>query len=183
MPGFMKTPGAMVRTFERNYLPGPVWPGVNMEFAKRIGYDRGLPIGEDIDFNLRAVVGEARLEILPSVGYRQHHYPRSLSRDLDFQWAAVATALAKHDYQDVKARFHSTGFSHRMADWALGSMALFRGDLDAASEFLAKASPSSADPNEVLDPDGPLPYPEGWKRAFLKERSDCLAALRVRKFN
>ena len=55
-----------------------------------------------------------------------------------------------------------------MADWALCSMALFRGDLDAASEFLAKASPSSADPNEVLDPDGPLPYPEGWKRAFFE---------------
>jgi len=124
MPGFMRAPGAMVRTFERNYLPGPAWPGVNTEFAKRIGYDLGLPTGEDIDFNLRALACEARFEILPSVGYRQYHFPSSLSRDLDLQRAAVATALAKHEYQDVKARFDSTGFSHRMADWALCSMAL-----------------------------------------------------------
>ena len=42
------------------------------------------------------------------------------------------------------------------------------GDLDAASEFLTKASPSSADPNGVLDPDGPLPYPECLKGAFFE---------------
>lgn len=67
-----------------------------------------------------------------------------------------------------------------MADWALCSMALFRGDLDAASEFLAKASPSSADPNEVLDPDGPLPYPEGWKRAFFEGTIRLLGGVRGR---
>ena len=85
MPGFTRIPGAMVRTFEKNYLPGPTCPGVNAEFAERIGYDRGLPTGEDIDFNLRALAGEARFEILPSVRHRQYHYSSSLSRDLDFQ--------------------------------------------------------------------------------------------------
>ena len=95
----------------------------------------------------------------------------------------MAKALAKHDYQDVKVRFDSTGFSHRMADCALCSMARFLGDLDTASEFLTKASPSLADPNGVLDPDGPLPYSEGFKLAFLKERPDCWAAQMAPKFN
>ena len=85
MPGFTRIPGAMFRAFEKNYLPGPTCPGVNAEFAERIGYDRGLPTGEDIDFNLRALAGEARFEILPSVRHRQYHYSSSLSRDLDFQ--------------------------------------------------------------------------------------------------
>ena len=166
MPGFMRKPGAMVRTFERNYLPGPAWPGVCTEFAKKIGYDRGLPTGEDIDFNLRALAGGARFEILASIGYRQYHYPSSLSRNLKVQRAAVATALAKHDYQIAKGHYVSAGFSQRMASWALCSMALFRGEFDRALQYLDEACPITADPSEILDPDGPLPYTEGWKRAF-----------------
>ena len=98
MPEFMRTPGAMVRTFERNYLPGPTCPGVNAEFAELIGYDRGLPTGEDIDFNLRALTGEERFEILPSVRHSHYHYSSRSSRALDFQ---RGTLWPKHSLNTI----------------------------------------------------------------------------------
>lgn len=172
VPDFMKEPGSMVRTFERNYLPGPAWPGVNTAFAKRVGYDRKLTTDEDIDFNLRALAQGARFRILSSAGYRQYHYPESLSRNIDFQRTAVATALSKHTYADVRALFQSAGFDERVASWGLCSMAIFRKEYEAACEFLEKAFPKTADPMEILDPQGPWPCTEGWKRFFLRVRSD-----------
>jgi hypothetical protein len=59
MLDFMLGLGAMVRTFERNYLPGPAWPAVSTEVAKKVGYVTVLPTGEDLDFNLRLLRSSA----------------------------------------------------------------------------------------------------------------------------
>jgi tetratricopeptide (TPR) repeat protein len=45
-------------------------------------------------------------------------------------------------------------------------MALFRGEPAAALRFLDEASPIPADPEEMLEPDGPWPFREGWRRSF-----------------
>ena len=82
MLDFMLDPGAMVRTFERNYLPGPAWPAVSTEVAKKVGYATALPTGEDLDFNLRVLRSSARIKMLPCIRYRQDAYPQSLSRNI-----------------------------------------------------------------------------------------------------
>ena len=78
MLDFMWDPGAMVRTFERNYLPGPAWPAVSTEVAKKVGYVTVLPTGEDLNFNLRVLRSSARIKILPCIRYRQDAYSQSL---------------------------------------------------------------------------------------------------------
>jgi tetratricopeptide (TPR) repeat protein len=54
-------------------------------------------------------------------------------------------------------------------------MAVFRGEMNAALRFIEEASPFDADPNEVLEPEGPVPLCEGWRRAF--QRGTCLALI------
>jgi hypothetical protein len=58
------------------------------------------------------------------------------------------------------------GHDPRVVSWGLMSMALFRQDPKSALRFLEDACPKSADPTAVLEPDGPWPFPEGWRRAF-----------------
>ena len=82
MLDFMWDPGAMVRTFERNYLPGPAWAAVSTEVAKKVGYATALPTGEDLGFNLRVLRSSARIKILRYIRYRQDAYPQSLSRNI-----------------------------------------------------------------------------------------------------
>lgn len=168
MPPFLRASGDAVRLFERNYLPGPAWPGVRTAFARRVGYDAALPTGEDLDFNLRAYRAGGRFAFLPEVGYRQHAYRQSLSRDRAMQLRAVAAALSKHGYEEVAACFAAEGLGSRVAGWALVSMALFRGDWAAARRFLDRACPPGSASDEILEPLGPLPLPEGWRRAFFE---------------
>ena len=82
MLDFMWDPGAMVRTFERNYLPGPAWPAVSTEVAKKVGYVTALPTGEDLDYNFRVLRSSVQIKMLPCIRYRQGAYPQSLSRNI-----------------------------------------------------------------------------------------------------
>jgi glycosyltransferase involved in cell wall biosynthesis len=165
MPQFMRRPGAAVRLFERNHLPGPAWPLITSRFARRIGYDPFLPTADDLDFMLRGVVAGGQFGFVTQCGYRQYAYPASLSRDRAHQQAAVATVLRKHDYADVRRRYLAAGFSDRIAWWALVSMASFRGEWEKALALLDDASPANAG-DEVLEPEGPWPLAEHWRRAF-----------------
>ena len=45
-------------------------------------------------------------------------------------------------------------------------MATFREDFDEALEFLEDALPIDNDSLAVIEPDGPVPLPEGWRRAL-----------------
>lgn len=64
-------------------------------------------------------------------------------------------------------------------------MAIFRKDYESACDFLQRACPKTADQTEILDPRGPWPYTEGWKRSFflgtlrlLLDKNGALEALR-----
>jgi glycosyltransferase involved in cell wall biosynthesis len=168
-PTFLRAPGGAVRLFERNFLPGDTQVAFRVsEFRDAGGYDPGLCGPESFDLLLRAVRRGATFAFGDEAGYRMHAYPGSLSRDVTRQSRAIAAALAKHDYADVRQLYRAHGHSVRAADWALVSMALFRGDARAALQFLDDASPVSADPLEVIEPDGPWPFCEGWRRAFYR---------------
>lgn len=172
MPPFMERPGAAVRLFERNFTPGPAWPLVRSEVARAVGYDGALPTGDDLDFMLRAQCAGWRLGFSGRCGYRQYAYASSLSRDLAHQRGWVAHVLRKHEYADVRARFRAAGFGARVTAWGLVSMALFRNEPTAALAFVDEASPPGSRADEILEPDGPWPFREGWRRAF--QRGTCL---------
>jgi hypothetical protein len=179
MPPFMGMPGASVRQFERNHTPGPAWPLVRRALARRLGYAVDLPTGDDLDFMLRACCAGARLGFVNGAGYRQFAYAASLSRDRAHQQAWVAAVLGRHAYRDVRIRYLEAGWSPRIAAWALASMATFRRDWSAALQFVDEACPVPTD--EVLEPHGPWPVPEAWRRAFQRGTVLLLAGGRDRE--
>jgi hypothetical protein len=115
---------------------------------------------------LRALRRGARQGFGDEAGYRMHAYPGSVSRDLPRQRAALAMALRKHGYEDVRRLYRAAGHPDRIAAWALVMMAQFRDDTAAALRYLDAATPEDGDPSEILEPEGPWPFPEGWRRAF-----------------
>jgi glycosyltransferase involved in cell wall biosynthesis len=168
-PEFLCVPGGAVRLFERNWLPGDSPVGFRTSvFRAAGGYDPAVFGPESYDLLLRALARGARFAWSHTVGYRIYAYSGSVSRQIDRQRAAVATALAKHDYDTVRALFLNAGYTRRVAAWALVSMALFRSDGRSALRFIDDASPADADADEILEPGGPWPFCEGWRRAFAR---------------
>jgi glycosyltransferase involved in cell wall biosynthesis len=168
-PSFLRTARGAVRLFERNFLPGDSPVGFRVELFRRAGgYDAAIYGPESYDLLLRAIANRARFAWHDAVGYRIYAYPGSVSRNLPRQRAALASALRKHDYAQVSTLYDEAGYPRRVAAWALVTMALFRAEPEAALHYLDAASPAGSDPSEVLEPDGPWPYPEGWRRAFTR---------------
>lgn len=183
MPAFLQQPNAAVRLFERNHAPGPAWPLVRTAFARRVGYDPGLPTADDLDFMLRGVCAGGRFGFVAECGYRQFAYPASLSRQANQQRTWVGAVLGKHDYADVRDRYRAAGYASRVAAWGLVAMATFRQEWSAALAFLDAACPDRTD-DAVLEPEGPWPFRERWRYAFqrgtlrLLEGADDAAAAR-----
>lgn len=164
IPFFLYERNGIYRLFERNYLPGPAWPALRTNFARRIGYDVSLPTGDDLDFNLRALVAGGNFRLLPLVGYRQYAYDDSLSRDLSLQRGAVSQVLSKYDYQEVMDLFEDRGIRHRQASWTIISMAIFRCDYSTALEWLGREF--VAEMTEIENGLGACSTPESWRVAF-----------------
>lgn len=152
------------RLFERNYLPAPGPIAVRTSTAREIGYDVQLHGGEDIDFLLRCVARGTRGSCLDWPGYRQHAYADSLSRRLANQRAMYARALTKHAYGTVRSTLLGAGWSERIADWAVVSMATFRGDYGTA--LAAVEALGAVEDHATLETEGPCPMPEAWRVAF-----------------
>ena len=185
VPEFLNVRGGAVRLFERNFLPGDTQVAFRTDlFRAAGGYDPAIRGPESFDVLLRALAQGARFAAGRAVGYRMFAYEGSVSRNLERQRAALAMALRKHDYEAVRGRYHAAGYPARTAAWALVMLAQFRGDGEQALQFLDEASPPDADPDEILEPDGPWPYAEGWRRAFhrgtilLQARRDPIGAER-----
>jgi glycosyltransferase involved in cell wall biosynthesis len=166
IPGFLKGHHPLARLFERNYLPGIGVIGFRTEFARRIGYDPLLHGAEDIDFALRAIAATARFSLLNSIGYRLHAYPSSLSRSIENQRKMYRTALRKHPYHEVDRLLRVGGYVDRIRTWAMGSMAIFREDYSQALAFVDALENLNHNPDEILEPGGPCPRPEGWLISF-----------------
>jgi glycosyltransferase involved in cell wall biosynthesis len=167
VPGFVRGPGGLVRLFERNFLPGDTQVGFRVAaFRAAGGYDAAIIGPESFDLLLRVVARGATLAAVDEVGYRMYAYPTSLSRDLGRQRRALAQALRKHGYDEVFALYERAGFPARLGAWANVLLATYRDEPHVALEWLERASPEHASAGEVLEPDGPWPYAEGWRRAF-----------------
>lgn len=166
-PPFLRRESVPVRLFERNYLPGDTQVGFRVEaFRAAGGYDSRVYGPESFDLLLRAITRGATFVYLKESGYRMYAYPGSVSRDLPRLRAAVALALRKHPFEAVRGLCLAAGYPPRVAAWVLVSMAIFREEFAVAIKFLEQASPVDADPQTILEPNGPLPLPEGWRRAF-----------------
>lgn len=168
IPSFLQEDRNKVRLFERNWLPGIAHIAFRTSVGKKIGYDSELHGGDDSDFVWRAIRAEARFHFIHEKGYRMYAYDGSDSRKLDKQRAMVKRALLKHEYNDIIALYLNAGYSKRVAAWGVYSMALFREEYPAASQFLELAFPHGSDPDEILEPDGPYPTPERWRYLFAK---------------
>lgn len=167
IPGFLRVPDGAVRLFERNFLPGDSQVGFRVAaFREAGGYDATLFGPESYDILLRVLARGAHFSWCDTVGYRMYAYPDSVSRNVARQREAVARALRKHSYETVRGLYLAAGYRSRVAAWALVSMALFREEPAEALRLLETASPADADASEILEPDGPLPVREGWRRAF-----------------
>ncbi|MGE3957562.1 MAG: glycosyltransferase [Vicinamibacterales bacterium] len=168
-PAFLRRTGGAVRLFERNWLPGDSPVGFRVDrFRAAGGYDAAVYGPESYDLLLRAIAGGARFHWSDRIGYRIYAYPASVSRNIARQRAAIATALGKHGWESIRGLYRAAGYGERIAAWALVSVALFRRQPAEALAFLEEASPTDAPPDEVLEPDGPWPLPEGWRRAFTR---------------
>gem|GEM_PF-1428416 len=168
-PVFLSRETVPSRLFERNYLPGDAQSGFRVEtFRAAGGYDAAQKCAESFDIILRAVMRGARFHYAAQAGYKMYAYQGSLSRQLDKMRENTCILLRKHDYARVRELCLSSGESPRIAGWVLVAMALYRNEPDRALQFIEEASPPSADSNEILESDGPLPVREGWRRAFVR---------------
>ncbi|MFZ0430921.1 MAG: glycosyltransferase, partial [Acidobacteriota bacterium] len=168
IPDFLRDPSAACRLFERNYLPSVGHLALRTALARALLYDEEMNGGDDYDFALRLVRAGARFAFSSRLGYCMHAYPGSDSRSLSRQNDMVSTALGKHSYADVRSRYRRAGYSHRVTAWGLCSMAIFRREFETALEFLEQGHPPGASDSEILEPEGPNPYAEGWRSAFTR---------------
>jgi len=169
VPAFLRRPGTAVRLFERNVLPGDTQVAFRTDAYRAAGgYDTAIIGPESFDLLLRALRQGARIAFGDDAGYRMYAYPGSVSRQVDRQSAAIAATLRKHEYADIERLYSEAGYDERVTAWGLVSMALFRNEPLPALRFLAAASPDGADPEEVLEPEGPWPMREGWRGAFTR---------------
>lgn len=166
VPGFLTRPEDACRLFERNFLPGVGHVAVRTRLARELRYDDSLSSVDDCDFALRLVRAGARFAFSSNLGYRMYAYPGSDSRKLERQNTMAARVLRKHAYEDVETLYRRAGFPERVTAWGLCSMAIFRREYAEALQFLDRACPDGAPADEVLEPEGPYPVPEGWRRAF-----------------
>jgi hypothetical protein len=166
-PPYLKGPGGAVRLFERNHLPGDSQIGFRVDTWRAAGgFDPLVHGPESLDVLLRAIANGARLAIGGEVGYRMHAYPNSVSRGLARQRTALAAALRKHSYDSIHRLYTDAGFNERIANWALVMVAGFRNDPASALTYLDRTCPARTDDEATLEPEGPWPFTEGWRRAF-----------------
>ncbi len=171
-PAFLRAPGGSVRLFERNWLPGDSQIGFRAStFREAGGYDPAVYGAESYDLLLRALARGASFSWSEAVGYRMFAYTGSVSRNLPRQRAAVARALRGHDDDTIRSLYLRAGHNPRVTAWALACMALYRDEPAAALRFVEEASTPDADPAEILEPEGPWPFCEGWRRTFTRGAS------------
>jgi hypothetical protein len=169
VPDFLLRDPQPMRLFERNYLPGDTQVAFNVAtFRNAGGYDPTLFGPESFDLLLRALLMGARFAYCHEAGYRMYAYAGSVSRDIDRQRCAVKTTLRKHPYAIVREQCNAAAYPRSVTAWILASMAMYRDDPVAAIEFIDQACSSNVALDLVLEPDGPCPMPERWRRAFMR---------------
>lgn len=168
IPEYLRRDPTAVRQFERNATSSLGRPLVRTSWAARIGYDPSCDGAADYDFLLRSVMEGARVVWDQTTGYRIYTDPAGSRREQSGRNSDIRALLQKHEYHLVRTRYRAAGHSEAVTAWALAAMALYREDWQEAGGFIDEAAATIADPVRVLEPGGPCPHPEGWRRAFYR---------------
>ena len=139
IPDFMRGPGVMYRSFERNWLPS-LHAAFRTDAARAVGYDPSFTCVEDYDFLLRAIAGRHSVKLSSKASYHYYHYEGTISRDRVKTGDHMAKALAKHDNDWLAEALERAGYSGGDAACVLASKAMFERDFDAALTFATQAA-------------------------------------------
>ena len=167
IPAFLDEPPGLLRLFERNYLPGIGQIGFRVQRMREVGYDSNIHGTEDSDLVCRALLKGLKPVLVREIGYEMRHFPSSVSRNRVKQSENLAKALRKHRLDVLRRRLEVTGARREIIDWILFSLALFQGDWVGAEHLLDRISRFS-NPEEVLEPNGPVPLVEKWRLDFAR---------------
>lgn len=170
IPDFLRPSEVPYRLFERNYLPGVGQVAFVTSLAQQVGYDSSLHGPEDIDLVLRLVAAGARITYDDAIGYEMFAYPTSVSRSLDNQLAMYARGLRKFPLPFIRSFYLQYGSDAATAIWACVSVAIYCGAYAKAIVLLDEldATLPVVSPTYVHEPDGPNPFPEQWRRCFVR---------------
>ena len=170
VPEFLGHSQTPYRLFERNYLPGVGQVAFVSSFAQQVGYDPTLHGPEDIDLVLRMVAAGARVSYDDAIGYEMFAYPTSVSRSLDNQLAMYARGLRKFPLRFIRSFYLQHGSDPVTALWACINVAMYCGTFAKAVSLLdeVEAILPTVSSAYVHEPDGPNPYPEKWRRCFVR---------------
>ena len=170
VPEFLRHSPTPYRLFERNHLPGVGQVAFVTGFAQQVGYDPTLHGPEDIDLVLRMVAAGARFSYDDSIGYEMFAYPTSVSRSLDNQLAMYARGLRKFPLRFIRSFYLQHGSDPVTALWACITVAMYCGTYAKAGSLLDEldAILPTVSSTYVHEPDGPNPYPEQWRRSFVR---------------
>jgi tetratricopeptide (TPR) repeat protein len=116
------------------------------------------------------VAAGATISYDDSIGYEMFAYPTSVSRNLDNQLAMYARVLRKFPLRFIRSFYLQQGSDPVTALWACVTVAMYCGTFEKAVSLLDELNAilptdSSA---YVHEPDGPSPFPEPWRRSFVR---------------
>ncbi|MBT5909596.1 MAG: glycosyltransferase [Opitutae bacterium] len=164
------TEKTVCRIFERNYLPSH-WPAFRSASARKIAFDPSPSSCEDYDFHLRAFSCGLRFIFDKSFGYFHTDVPNSLSRNITFNEKSISVSLKKHSFDSIKKYYDDADISKEVRRWAIVLIATQRKEYRLALKELSEIAPS----DQILEPEGPFPFPENWRVAFHKGVLSLLA--------
>jgi tetratricopeptide (TPR) repeat protein len=103
-------------------------------------------------------------------------YPTSVSRSIDNQLAMYARGLRKFSLPFIRSFYLQHGSDIPTAIWACVSVAVYCGAYETAISLLDEidATLPIASPGYVHEPDGPNPFPERWRRCFVRGTTHLL---------
>ena len=166
IPDFILNDQSAYRLFERNYLPVPACPAFRVSTARKIGYDITRRQSEDYDFNLRAIRGGLRLHLIRFTGYKLNAYDSSLSRNLNIQGELTCKTLKKFTLEEIQKIYLDFGCSEKITQWALVLVSINKSEPKRAFQLLNNMESECKNNFDILELDGPLPFPENWKWYF-----------------
>lgn len=165
-PNFILTNQTACRLFERNFLPAPGCPAFRAATARNIGYDTTRRQSEDYDFNLRAITGGLRIQFTHFKGYKLNAYDSSLSRNLSLQAELICKTLKKFSLEEIQKSYLDSGCSEKIAQWALVIISINRNEPTIVYQYLKNMESDCKKNFDIIEPEGPLPFPENWKWYF-----------------
>ena len=165
-PDFILNDQSAYRLFERNFLPVPGCPAFRVSSARKIGYDITRRQSEDYDFNLRAIRAGLRLHLIRFTGYKLNAYDSSLSRNLNLQAKLICKTLKKFKLEEIQKIYLNFGCSKKITQWALVQISINKSEPKRALQLLSNMESECKNNSDIIELDGPIPYPENWKWYF-----------------